>query len=92
MILKRFSSIYLLICTANALRNEESSLTEVCGKRKGATGKVFGGNQVKKGEWPWLVAFTQRYEKEFFCGGNLISQKHVLSGKMSLLFKSSGGQ
>lgn len=84
MILKRFSFIYLLICVVDA----QSFEPKVCGKRKGVTGTSFGGTQVKKGEWPWLVAFTQRYEKEFFCGGNLIGRKHVLSGMMSILFES----
>lgn len=83
--MKQFLFIYLLISLVYA----QSSQTKDCGKRKGATGTAFGGNQVKRGEWPWLVAFTQRYEKEFFCGGNLISQKHVLSGEMSFLCKST---
>jgi secreted trypsin-like serine protease len=53
-----------------------------CGKRHGAIGTVFGGNEVQRNEWPWLVAFFNRQTEKFFCAGNLISQKHVLSGEL----------
>lgn len=53
-----------------------------CGRKSGGVGLVFGGDQVRKGDWPWLVAFVYWPGEQFFCGGNLISRKHVLSGKV----------
>lgn len=53
-----------------------------CGQKRGFVGTVFGGKATKKGDWPWMVAFTRRPEDIFFCSGNLISKKHVLSGEL----------
>lgn len=54
---------------------------EGCGTRIGKFGMMFGGNQTQKGEWPWIVAFFFQPGDRFFCGGSLISIKHVLSGE-----------
>ena len=32
-------------------------------------------------EWPWLSAFVFWPDLEYFCGGSLISTKHVLTGE-----------
>lgn len=47
-------------------------------------GFVFGGQPAAKGAWPWLVALIHRKHEKFFCGGSLISAKHVLSGKVAI--------
>jgi Trypsin len=52
----------------------------ICGSRRSVTGTVFGGNEVKKNSWPWLVALFNRKNEKFFCAGSLISKRHVLSG------------
>lgn len=52
-----------------------------CGKREGFSGNV-GGESVKKGEWPWLAAFVEVYGGNFFCGGSLISKRHIMSGML----------
>lgn len=54
---------------------------EGCGTRIGDSGMMFGGVQTQKNEWPWLVAFFFQPDNIFFCGGSLISIKHVLSGE-----------
>lgn len=59
-----------------------TTTSDVCGKRKVLTGTVYGGSSTSKGQWPWLVAFAYRFSQNYFCGGNLISTKHVLSGKL----------
>lgn len=35
---------------------------------------IFGGEEVKRGEWPWLVAIFQidTFDTSFACGSNLI--------------------
>jgi secreted trypsin-like serine protease len=45
---------------------------------------IYGGKEVKRGEWPWIVAFAYKPRNTFFCGGNLISNKHILSGKKKI--------
>lgn len=42
---------------------------------------IFGGEEVKRGEWPWLVAIFQidTFGTNFACGGNLISRKAVVT-------------
>lgn len=41
----------------------------------------FANEEVKRGDWPWLVAIYQRdkFGTSFACGGNLISKKVVLT-------------
>jgi secreted trypsin-like serine protease len=54
---------------------------EQCKKRRGFTGHIFGGERAKKGDWRWVVAFWHWKSQKYFCGGSLISSKHILSGK-----------
>lgn len=74
--LNKFSFICLiLIFVVSKASNEE------CGKRKGFVALSFGGEQARKNDWPWLVAFIHREKNQFFCGGSLLGRKHVLSGE-----------
>lgn len=50
-----------------AIKNEQ------CGKRVAVGGKTEN--------WPWLVSFFYQNFNRYFCGGSLISNRHVLSGK-----------
>lgn len=49
---------------------------------------VVGGKQISKGQFPWLVALFQQVQNSYMyrCTGNLISNKHVLTGKCLLSF------
>lgn len=49
-----------------------------CGKRGAIFGRIWGGENTELNAWPWLVAF--RHLNNFFCGGSLVSSKHVVSG------------
>lgn len=43
---------------------------------------IFGGEEVKRGEWPWLVAVFQidiGFGTSFACGGNLVSKRAVIT-------------
>lgn len=44
-----------------------------------ATGYVIGGTQVKPGQWPFLAALVLKDSNKFFCGGNIITKRHVLT-------------
>lgn len=46
-----------------------------------AKGYISGGKKVEAGQWPSLAAIFFKFEatRQFFCGGNLISDRHVLT-------------
>lgn len=59
-----------------------------CGRRQGfspvkdfRSSRIVNGDAAWKNEWPWLVAFVKIPEEKFFCGGSLVSRKHILSGE-----------
>ena len=78
---------FLLFFTLLIVHKVESLLTLKnvlqCGQRVVVSGLIVGGNETKPGEWPWLVALTLNPSHSFFCGGTLISEKHVLSGELN---------
>jgi len=39
--------------------------------------RVVGGKEANMNEWPWQVALV--YNNKFFCGGSLISDRHILT-------------
>lgn len=45
---------------------------------------IYGGEELRRenSEFPWLVAFYMKGIDEFLCAGSLISETHVLSGKI----------
>lgn len=47
----------------------------VCGLARRT--RIVGGEEAKEGEYPWLAALSRR--GKFYCGGALISKKHVLT-------------
>lgn len=62
-----------------------------CGKSKTSAGLVVGGQSLKRGDFPWIVAllFWEDIDKHsYFCGGTLISPTFVISGK----FLINGGK
>ena len=66
----------------------QSNPTPKCGRKNGVQPNVRGGNPTRPNTWPWLVAFLHRKKlnKTFFCGGSLVSAKHVVSGKTNTSF------
>jgi secreted trypsin-like serine protease len=70
--------IFVAICCI-FVAGEES---KYCGRKFSASGLIFGGNKTQSNEWPWLVALVNWPKNEFFCGGSLISSKHVVSGEI----------
>jgi secreted trypsin-like serine protease len=56
-------------------------LNRNCGNRRGVGGLVFGGSEIRRGDWPWLAALVHKPKNTFFCMGTLISKTHVLTSK-----------
>lgn len=53
-----------------------------CGHRKSINPFVFGGTAVNAGDFPWVVPLIRKFQNKFFCGSNLISRQHLLSGEI----------
>lgn len=68
--------LYLLSCTPQVFSN----YFDTCETNFGL-GLVIRGNRTKRGEFPFLCALYDIEEDEIFCGGTLITTKHVLTGK-----------
>lgn len=51
-----------------------------CGTINIPKGLTIEGNQTRKGFWPFAVSLYEIKYSQIFCGGTLISKKHVLTG------------
>lgn len=52
-----------------------------CGSvTKSNTPLVLNGEQARRGDWPFIAALYLKPDK-FYCGGTVISTKHVLTGR-----------
>lgn len=48
---------------------------------------IIGGQEAMEGQFPWMVAIYQLNSQktwDYSCGGSLISDRHVLTGKFSV--------
>ncbi|XP_053972422.1 clotting factor B-like isoform X1 [Hylaeus volcanicus] len=56
---------------------------ELCGRPSNTNSinqLIAGGLKTYPGQWPWLVAiFVVKYEFEFQCAGNLVTNTHVIT-------------
>jgi secreted trypsin-like serine protease len=78
----KFKEIFLLLITICCVSGFPSSSNEQCKKGSGGVvGLIVGGEKATAGDWRWVVAFKYRPSGKYFCGGSLISNRHILSGK-----------
>lgn len=61
--------------TENVVRPEERG----CGLATRQFPKITGGRPADPGEWPWMAALLSRGPDKAFCGGVLITDRHVLT-------------
>lgn len=50
---------------------------------------IYGGNKTKHGQWPFLAGILEKSPLKFFCGGNVITNKHVLTAAHCVEAKKS---
>lgn len=67
-------------------------LDEDCGRVSYISDRIIGGNEIVRGKWPFLVALIMASDGKYFCGGNLISSKHVLTAAHCLYGKGQETQ
>lgn len=63
--------------TALCGTDESNPLNLKCGIASYICSRIMGGCETVRGKWPFMVALI--WDGNFFCGGNLISLKHVLT-------------
>ncbi|XP_037068009.1 clotting factor B-like isoform X2 [Pollicipes pollicipes] len=74
----------------NGLRLEEDGRGEpvappgldTCGYRNVSANRIIGGRIAEPNAWPWLAALGYEFTEnkiEFFCGGALLTDQHVLT-------------
>lgn len=58
----------------------------MCGNPDRSRGFIMNGKTFTRGLLPWMAALMVKVpndSEQYFCGGNLISRKHVLTGSFS---------
>ena len=55
--------------------------SEGCGERQIEKNEFSGEEFNRDNDWPWVVAFFHWPDEQFFAGGSLISNRHVLGGE-----------
>jgi hypothetical protein len=71
------------ICRDGSWDQRRPECTPVCGQKSvNAQTLIVNGKPVKKGDYPWQVALYTLNDKELICGGSLLNQRVVLTGKL----------
>lgn len=70
--------------TPASIQSAGNDIKQICGTRYAESEViplVFGGEETKRGDWPWMVAIylNKPTGLSFNCGGSLISSKVVIS-------------
>lgn len=79
--IKDFSREVIRKCafTETGEREFEKVFDIECGVGLGGSGFVVGGNETKRGQWPFMAALLLESTNQFFCGGSIITTSHVLT-------------
>lgn len=82
--------------TAQCGFDEEPAVEKIlpinCGRVFYPSDRIISGNETVQGKWPFLVALITASNRRYFCGGNLISSKHVLTAAHCILAKYQNKQ
>lgn len=87
MAINLLSCIILALTTYRVFGTEISTID--CGTITAKLeSRMSGGEKTDRGQWPFLAAlFTVKEEEnDFYCGGSLISPRHVLTGIVACTF------
>ncbi|XP_055588878.1 venom protease-like [Uranotaenia lowii] len=56
-----------------------------CGISTKQQSKISGGRPADPGEWPWMAALITNSGQQSFCGGSLVTDRHVLTAAHCVL-------
>jgi len=71
-------TLALVLCTVGAVLAQQR-LPCSCGVEN-VSGRIIGGSETRPNRYPWMVALVQPNQpRRQFCGGTLISDRHVLT-------------
>lgn len=74
----------VIIASANVAPSRLQRSANTCGVPKRDSGLIVKGQDIKRGDFPWIVALmglATGAQPYYFCGGTLISSTFVISGK-----------
>ncbi|KAJ6642103.1 Leucine-rich repeat-containing protein 15, partial [Pseudolycoriella hygida] len=71
-----FFCVTLLCCLQT---NRAGRSLSLCGNVDIIQNVIQSGNEATRGQWPFAVALYNLIDSQNFCGGSLISRKHVLT-------------
>lgn len=86
----KFLSVVLIFVTTETVTSSNTTQSrikrnnnQICGISSQATSLIIGGSDFQRGTWPWMVAIMKKTSSkpQFFCGGILISNTKLLTGK-----------
>lgn len=82
----------LILITSLPVDVDSQQSDLVCGNSVQHRGFIIFGNSFQKGCYPWIVAMLTRKlgPLTFFCGGTLVSLKHVVTGENLTKWKRVG--
>lgn len=56
-----------------------SAFQDLCGDSVVGSGVIVGGSTIKRGQWPFVAALFLTSNNQYFCGGTIISSRHVIT-------------
>lgn len=71
-------NIYVVLVLVCLLRFHQVS--GIACERDNLSTRIGGGEEVDRGQWPFIVALYLAKESRYFCGGTLVTNKHILTG------------
>jgi hypothetical protein len=73
------------VCTDGKWSESVPDCRPVCGKTSTTKDPtlIVGGRVSKKGQFPWQAALYSSVDKSFLCGGSLLNERVILTGKFS---------
>ncbi|XP_070507056.1 transmembrane protease serine 9-like isoform X2 [Chironomus tepperi] len=86
--LKLLIIFILIVCDVNAFTwNLLENGPKNCGKSSMLTSKMYYGKAIFPGEYPWHVAIIQSKDKQYKCGGTLVSNNLVITAAHCIISK-----
>ena len=78
-------SVVMQNVSESSFRERLKRQNPVCGvPSQLSQGLIYNGESFQRGSWPWMVALMYKMRAKplkFFCGGTLVSDKKVVTGK-----------